>query len=243
MEESDEPPMDNWKQFHGTELGGLLSKIYGNEGRPQINYPKPKTKPRAAANDQPFLPCGKPGAVDARKSTKREVNLTVPQVGKAKRQTYSAIDCVPKRRNESLIKNEIDEIALRNSHYRPAHTRAVSTDAEKDKLSQICAYKGGKGLPTELIQPIGEAPFEAEARRKEADRMTKLREKYRGSDAKPAPRALSHAEQMEVQLTQEINERCDYLDSVKDLDISPAEISKVRSEINQRVEQLKRMTK
>jgi hypothetical protein len=37
---SEEEPMENWKQFHGTELGGLLGKIYGNDNKPLINYPK-----------------------------------------------------------------------------------------------------------------------------------------------------------------------------------------------------------
>jgi hypothetical protein len=239
---SEEEPMENWKQFHGTELGGLLGKIYGNDNKPLINYPKLKTKPKAADPQAPFLPCGKPGAVDARKATKREVNVNVPQVGKSKRQSYSAIDCVARRRNESVIKTELDEISLRNSHYRPAHTRAISTEAEKEKYSQICSFKGGKGLPAELTQPVGEAPFEAEAKRKEAERMSKLRAKYRGNESKPVPRELSHAEQMEVQLTQEINERCDYLDTMKEIGISPSEVTKIKSEINQRVAELKRLT-
>lgn len=238
--------MENWKQFHGTELEGLLGKIYGNDNKPLINYPKLKTKSKTAAagNPQaPFLPCGgKPGAVDARKATKREVNLNIPQVGKTKRQSYSAIDCVARRRNEAVIKTELEEISLRNAHYRPAHTRAISTEAEKEKYSQICSFKGGKGLPTELTQPVGEAPFEAEAKRKEAERMSKLRAKYRGNESKPAPRELSHAEQMEVQLTQEINERCDYLDAMKDIGISSSEVTKIKSEINQRVAELKRLT-
>ncbi len=240
---SSEEKLDNWKQFHGTELGGLLGKIYGNEGRPQINYPKPKQKKVNQEPLEPFLPGGNPaGSTDPRKVTRKEVNLTVPQVGKSKGTSISAIDCVPKRRNESSIKKEIDEIAMRNSRYRPAHTRAISTDAEKDKYSQICAYKGGKGLPEELIQPVGEAPFEVEAKRKESERMSKLRAKYRGtSNPAPAPRELSYSEQMGAQLTQEINERCDYLESMKDLGISPAESARIRAEISERAAQLKKL--
>ena len=74
MSNDDEEKMDNWKQFHGTELGGLMSKIYGNEGRPKINYPKPKVRKPAAPKER-FLPCGgKPDAQDPRKSTKRDVS-------------------------------------------------------------------------------------------------------------------------------------------------------------------------
>lgn len=242
MEENNEP-MENWKQFNGTELGGLLNKIYGNEGKPKINYPKPKTKQRV--NTEPFLPCGnKIDSTDPRKSTKRETNINIPKVGQNKKQTYSAIDCISHRKNETIIKAEIDDIVMRNSYYRPAHQRAISTDSEKDKLAQICTYKGGKGLPTELIHPVGEAPFEVEAKRKEAERMSKLQAKYRGTSnsAPPQPRALSHSEQMEGQLTQEINERCDYLESMKDIGLPPSETSRIQAEISQRVNELKRLT-
>jgi hypothetical protein len=233
--------MENWKQFNGTELGGLMNKIYGNEGKPQINYPRLKTKPRE--NVDPFLPCGgNPGAVDPRKATRKKVEVEVPKLGRSEKSSRSAVQSIPRRRQESVIKAELDEISMRAAHYRPAHTRAISTDAEKDKYSQICAFKGGKGLPEELLQPIGEAPFELEAKRKEADRLSKLRIKYRGPDAVPVQsRQLSHREVMATQLTQEINERCDYLDSMKAIGASVAETAVVRAEIAQRVAELKRM--
>mmetsp|Transcript_10090 Transcript_10090/g.10568 ORF Transcript_10090/g.10568 Transcript_10090/m.10568 type:complete len:248 (+) Transcript_10090:50-793(+) len=243
-ENNNNEPMENWKQFQGTELGGLLTKIYGNDSKPQINYPKPKTKQKI--NTEPFLPCGNSiTSTDPRKSTKREVNINVPQVGKGKKQSYSAIDYISHRKNENVIKAEIDDIVMRNSHYRPAHQKAISTESEKDKLAQICTYKGGKGLPSELIHPIGEAPFEVEAKRREAERMSKLRAKYRGTsnNPPPQPRALTHTEEMEVQLTQEINERCDYLESMKQIGgLTPAETNRIQSEISQRVNELKRLT-
>mmetsp|Transcript_21438 Transcript_21438/g.31061 ORF Transcript_21438/g.31061 Transcript_21438/m.31061 type:complete len:244 (+) Transcript_21438:107-838(+) len=237
--------MDNWKQFHGTELGGLMSKIYGNEGRPKINYPKPKTKPKQATD--PFLPCGgKPNAVDPRKATRKAVNVAVPKCGKPSMGPISAINCVPRRRQEALIKDEIQDITMRKNHYRPAYVKPVSTDAEKDKYSQICAYKGGKGLPSELTQPVGDAPFELEARRKEAERMEKVRSKYRrGAPSAPPqpPRELSHREMMANQLAQEIDERCEFLQSMNEIGASASETSAVRAEIAQRVAELKRMEK
>jgi hypothetical protein len=33
--------LENWKQFQGTELGGLLKSIYGQQ-RPKVLLPKPK---------------------------------------------------------------------------------------------------------------------------------------------------------------------------------------------------------
>lgn len=43
MKENDYERLENWKQFQGTELGGLLKSIYGQQ-RPKVNLPKPRTK-------------------------------------------------------------------------------------------------------------------------------------------------------------------------------------------------------
>lgn len=240
-----EEKLENWKQFHGTELGGLMSKIYGNEGRPKINYPKPKQK-KSTEDRQAFLPCGgNLGAQDPRKSTKRDVKLAVPKLGKAKSErSYSAIDCVPRRRNEDVIRDEINEIAMRRAHFRPAHTKAISTDAEKDKYSQICTFHGGKGLPEQLTQPVGEAPFELAAKKKEAERMKNLRSKYRRGGPDPdigAPVQLSHQETMAQQLTEEINERCEHLKEMTELGASARDTATIRAEIAQRVADLKKL--
>ena len=45
------------------------------------------------------------------------------------------------------IKKEIDDIVMRQNHYRPGHVRAVATDAEKDRLNQIFTHHGGTTLP------------------------------------------------------------------------------------------------
>jgi hypothetical protein len=244
MSEDGEEKLENWKQFHGTELGGLMTKIYGNEGRPKINYPKPKQKKPSEVKET-FLPCGgKPGAQDPRKSTKRDVKVAVPKLGKKSGSGYSAIDCVPRRRNEDVIRDELDEIAMRRAHYRPAHTKAVSTDAEKDKYSQICTFHGGKGLPEQLTQPVGEAPFEIQAKKKEAERMKNLRSKYRRGGPEPevrAPTQLSHQETLAQQITEEINERCDHLKEMTELGASARETATIRAEIAQRVADLKKL--
>ena len=41
------------------------------------------------------------------------------------------------------IKKEQSDVAMRMNAYRPAHIRAVGTDAEKERLSQIFTYHGG----------------------------------------------------------------------------------------------------
>ena len=73
--------MNNWKQFQGTELGSLMSSIYGNQNRPKISYPKPKTKPMTKEQmAKGFQYVGaKPDAADPRKSTRRDVKINRPK--------------------------------------------------------------------------------------------------------------------------------------------------------------------
>lgn len=143
MDNSEEQPMENWKQFHGTELGGLMSQLYGNQNKPKINYPKPKQR----KDSQPtavFLPGGgKVTAVDPRKATRRPVSIDVPKpTGGVKSKDYKPIDLVIRRRNSDMIGKELEEIRMKQTYYRPAHTRDISSDAEKERLSQMFTHKG-----------------------------------------------------------------------------------------------------
>jgi hypothetical protein len=240
MEE--EQTMDNWKQFHGTELGGLLSKIYGNENRPVINYPKPKVKPRTQTD--PYLPVGgKVGATDPRKATRKDVNVEVPKVGVGASNIARRpmIANVQRRKNEAIIKNELEDIKMRNALYRPAYVKPVSTEAEKEKLSQINTFHGGKALPAEGLHPEGEAPFERQARLKEEERMTKLRNKYNPT---PAPRqapALSNKETLAQMISDEITERCDHLEFLERGNGNRQEIAAIKMEIVKRTKELQKL--
>jgi hypothetical protein len=249
---SSEEKMDNWKQFQGTDLGSLMGSIYGNENKPKINYPKPKARAKAAPPTEPFLPGGaKAGATDPRKATKVDKKVNVPSVGRGSGgRAYSKVDFIPHRRCEHTSKAEIDEIVMRQQHYRPAHVKAVSTEAEKDKYSQICTFKGGKGLPAEMIHPQGEAPFERAEKKREQERIRESRDKHaikRGQHIAAAPvRAapqLSHHENLATQISGEIQERCDHLDEMAGMGASQAEMAAVRKEISKRVAELKVLEK
>ena len=103
---------EHWKQFHGTELGSLLAGIYGGT-KPKINYPKIK-KDKHASNieDLTWRPISnKPYAVDPRKTTRRKVDLDVPKMrGGKSHAPLALIDCIPKRKNEIEIRQEIEDI-------------------------------------------------------------------------------------------------------------------------------------
>ena len=70
---------DNWKQFLGSELGSVLSGIYGNQ-RPKINYPVPKKKSFDPAK-QKFLPVNSKiqssAYQDPRKTTRRHLTMSL----------------------------------------------------------------------------------------------------------------------------------------------------------------------
>jgi hypothetical protein len=249
--EPGEEKMDNWRQFQGSELGALMGSIYGAD-KPKVRYPKPAQRKKAPPPSEPFLPGGaRAGASDPRKATRVDKKVSVPAVGRGGGggggggRAFSRVDFIPHRRSEGASKAEIDDIVMRQQHFRPAHVKAVSTDAEKEKYSQICTYKGGKGLPAEMIHPQGEAPFERAQKKQEADRMRQAREKHalkRGilpsAPARSAP-VLSHHENLATQISAEIQERCDYLDEMTAMGASAADMATVRGEISKRVAELK----
>jgi hypothetical protein len=96
---------DNWKQFQGTELGSLLSGIYGN--KPKIVYPKLNRVSSGSTieNREGWRPTiNKPTAVDPRKTTRRPIDLIVPKMkGGKSHKSLALIDCIPRRKNENVI--------------------------------------------------------------------------------------------------------------------------------------------
>jgi hypothetical protein len=234
-------PMDNWKQFQGTELGGLMSQIYGNQ-RPVINYPKPKAKKNPLPAKDWVAAGNKADAVDPHKTTRRAVNIDVPKLGKATNDnSLKPVDLINKRRSADTIKVEMDDIKYRQSHFRPAYVQPMSSDSEKDRLNQIFTFKGGKGLPENLTHPVGEAPFEAAQRRKEQQRVDAIRDRRSGAPQRRISAPLSESEQMAQQITAEIDERRNYLEEMRDIGVKSDQETRIRSEIARKVEELNRL--
>lgn len=248
--EGDAAPGQNWRQFQGTELGGLMARLYGNENKPVVNYPKPKQK--KFTPPPTFIPGGaKHDSTDPRKSTFTKgvpIDVPVPTGGRKPRK-WAAVDLIPHRKAGNTIQTELDDIRMRQAHYRPAHSQAYSSAEEKDKYAQICQYKGGKGLPEELTQAKGDAPFEVQRKNKENELFAqrKLAKLQRQGKAPPvaAPSApLSATEQLMEQITEEIRERTEYLAEIADAGGSNAKIvSQMRGEISERVSRLRQLEK
>ena len=256
-----EPRLDNWRQFQGTELGSLLGQIYGKSSRPKINYPKPKARANPESfKKENFIPVNaKSTAVDPRKSTFKKVSVNTPKHSYSgfnssgthcnpnfieANSAYPAVNSLMKRKNKQAIDVEMDDIRMKNEYYRPAHIKAYSSDKEKDRLSQIFTYKGGKALPTELSYPISVAPFELAEKAHQLALENAMRAK-RGlaekapANYKPPPRALSDKEQLAQQIEAEIGDRTEYLQSMKSCKaLSRTDETRLRDEIRARVSEL-----
>jgi hypothetical protein len=229
---------EHWRQFHGTELGGFLTQIYGNKGaQSRVSYPIINKKNKSFEPTSSFVSSGNPSK-DMRHV--KEVKVIVPQfkklsVGGKK----SQVEYIPRRKSENIIKAEIDDIKIKSQYYRPPVSRLISSDAEKERYSQICAYKGGKGLPQELTQPVGEAPFELAQRLKETKRIDGVRSKRNPSRSITA-QALSVEEELAQQIMIEIDERRKYVQEMRLLgSLSNVEERRLLDEIASRVAHLK----
>ena len=235
MSEGDE----HWRQFQGTELGSLMSQLYGNQNKPKINYPKPRTTPSLPQKE--FIPGGsKLDANDPRKSTRRSVSLTVPKVAIRVTESIKPIDVIPRRRHAEKIKEELDDIVMRNTCYRPAHVKPSSTEYEKERLNQIFSFKGGKALPEELTNPVRETPMELSAKKKEAERIAAIRERRGISQKVVAATVLSNSEQFADQIVQEINDRRQYIEEMRSMGaLKPAIEAALKAEIASKLNELK----
>lgn len=230
---------ENWRQFQGTELGNLMAQLYGNQNKPKINYPKPRTVPSLPQKD--FIPGGSNfDAVDPRKVTRRSVNMIVPKVASRPMEVHKPIDIIPKRRNAEKIKLELDDINMRNTYYRPAHVKPTSCDYEKERLNQIFSFKGGKALPEELTNPIGLTPMELAERKRETDRIATIKERRGITKQVVVANVLNSSEQFAQHIVQEIEERRLHLEEMKRLGaLKPSDEAALKSEIATKLRELK----
>lgn len=245
---------NNWQQFQGTELGSVLAGIYGN--KPKINYPKPKqSKTAFNPNSQRFGPVNAKvvhGASDPKRATRRDTSgiLVVPHgfTGGQQRQAYHPIQFTEKRKAAAEMKEEMLVQKERTRAYRPAFKGRMIGEAEKERFTQICAFKGGKGLMEGVVAEATTAPFELAEIKKQKDMESRFRSTRKGLSArverdpnlpKPAPTALNDKERLASQIQQEIDERCDYLEEMQGMGaISKKDQAQVKDEIKQRTLEL-----
>lgn len=246
---------ENWKKFQGSELGSLLAGIYGGT-KPKIKYPNPKTNQSAPDinNSTWRAVSNKLGAIDPKKTTRRDTShMFVPKVnGGRGRSTLALVDRIPQRRKEDVIKNEMEDMKQKMTAYRPARTHGARGVDEKDRLGQIFAFKGGKGLPEELTGVVQEAPFEREAKRKDNLINSKYKivngQKFKIEDLKgcetvaPAPLSTSDSNKDAIvdQILGEIDERREHLNELRG-HLSQQQQDQLKLEIQSRLCELEKL--
>ena len=120
-------------------------------------------------------------------------------------------------------------------------------DYDDDWWWKFHLHTGGKCLPSEITYPVSEAPFEIKQRLEEAEGLDRMRMR-RGLPPKQQPHQrssnLGAAELLAEQISQEINERREYLEEMSQLgSLSSAEERKIKAEISQRVHELQSLDK
>jgi hypothetical protein len=249
--------LQNWRMFQGTQLGSVLAGIYGNKQK--VNYPIPKKAKNAFdPSKHKFQPVNAPvvhAPQDPRKTTRRDIsNFHVPtgfHGGHSQPSSVHAISIIPHRKGAAEIRAEMEEIAERQRHYRPALGRVMG-ESEKDRFAQICTHKGGKALMAGVLPAVSEAPFETMEKNKRAQLEQKFRSSRKGlsarntnsTQANVAPAPVSEAQQLASHIQSEIEERCSYLEEMQSMGaISKGEIQTLQAEIKQRTLELIKLNK
>lgn len=241
-----------WKAFDtSSEAGRLLRQIYGAKG-PPVNVPLPRKSKSSKLPTEGWRPVSnKPGQVDPRTATRsinkeRQLDVPLPNAYQASGgKKFAAIDFVERKRSNLVIGEEIADLKMRTAAYRPAHVRPQGEE-EKVRLGEICAFKGGKALPTELTAvPMDVLPSEQLRRAKEADRLDKVRRRRAGlpeyDDAPRQSKASLGMSAMAEQLVGEIEERRAHLAEMEHLGMKTGNERVIAGEIKARLTELRRI--
>ena len=242
---------DEWRAFrHDTEAGRLLARLYGVDNRSNtttnISYPKLKAKQNPNNQQRPLHHDAQWRSVGAhtrdptekRYDRAKAAKVPVPKFGRNKIDSTrsSAVDRIPHRRSAQSCSNEVANGRKQSGAYRPPRQNAIYSEAEKEKLSEINTYRGGKILPTDLTHPVAPLPSEIEKRQREADRLRK-------SQMDEPHASQSSSTTLFDQILNEINERRAWQSEMEVIGAGGKSRQKTVEEISARVKELHRIDK
>ena len=243
---------DEWRAFrHDTEAGRLLARLYGVDNRSNttnISYPTLKAKQNPNNQQQPlhhdaqWRSVGAPHTrdpTDKRYDRAKAAKVPVPKFGRNKIDSArsSAVDRIPHRRSARSCSNEVANGRKQSGAYRPPRQNDIYSEAEKEKLSEINTYRGGKILPTDLTHPVAPLPSEIEKRQREADRLKKSQSQM------DEPHASQSSSTLFDQILNEINERRAWQSEMEVIGEGGKSRQKTVEEISARVKELHRIDK
>ena len=242
---------DEWRAFrHDTEAGRLLARLYGVDNRSNttnISYPKikkqlPNNQQQPLHHDAQWRSVGAPHTrdpTDKRYDRAKAAKVPVPKFGRNKIDSArsSAVDRIPHRRSARSCSNEVANGRKQSGAYRPPRQNDIYSEAEKEKLSEINTYRGGKILPTDLTHPVAPLPSEIEKRQREADRLRKSQSQM------DEPHASQSSSTLFDQILNEINERRAWQSEMEVIGEGGKSRQKTVEEISARVKELHRIDK
>lgn len=228
-----------WKIFgRDTHAGRVLHQVYKLPQAPKIDYPKVKTNP----NPKPLG-----GTNLIKKNCPQKTKIDYPSPIKKEEKKISKVDLIPKRKNEKVIREEIEK--MKENVERP-----VNKGVDRERLiSELqVKFKNGRGaLPKKAQLPLSE-PIESEVNEEEIKQNAKkklngklnfLKEKkeekipnkaYEGNELK------AELQQMFDSIVEEMEERQNFLETLKDLDESELK-ERIKKEIVERVSELQKI--
>ncbi|CAM9399688.1 unnamed protein product [Choristocarpus tenellus] len=235
-----------WKCLHDDpETAKLLKKIYGI--RPEINYPKIKTIPRA---NLPPTPQVKDPKQISKKTNK---GVRVPKFrGNARdngvQNANPAIIRRSQRKPGPAIAQEQAELWDKIAHYRPPFIKPIG-DNEKERLAERFEFGGGKALPDEMTTPAGTTPSEERWKQLEANRVARVRRRRKGLPEEVV-KDFGHRGEgdsleftMFDQVASEIEERQKFLLDARASGVPFDDEPRIKAEISQRISELDRLRK
>ena len=242
---------EQWRAFrHDTEAGRLLARLYGVDNRSNttnISYPKLKAKQNPNNQQQTLHHDAQWRSVGAhtrdptekRYDRAKAAKVPVPKFSRNKIDSTrsSAVDRIPHRRSARSCSNEVANGRKQSGAYRPPRQNDIYSEAEKEKLSEINTYRGGKILPTDLTHPVAPLPSEIEKRQREADRLRKSQSQM------DEPHASQSSSTLFDQILNEINERRAWQSEMEVIGEGGKSRQKTVEEISARVKELHRIDK
>ena len=207
-----------------TEAGRIMYRYYGSHCKPQINYPKIKTKtPQQLAEEKKMKETAKKPCPQNTK-----INYPIPK-SKAPA-PIAAINYVPKRKSQTAIQKELEDAKKKPlARPKPGQNRAAMID----KLQED--YQFSIGILPKSVQPASMKFEEAKVNGKLSKANTKPVERKNKTE-------LEELDDLFEAIAGEIEERQDHLNAVLKCGKNEEIERRIKSEITSRFSELQRIT-
>jgi len=240
-----------WKQFGmDTEAGRMLSKLYGRQAKPVINYPK--INKRIPQPSKPFIPGGGRVESDPRTAERKKeaaLKTAVPKFTCATKyksefdrlyeqaKNPAPIDRIPRRKEQSVIRAQTKDIERRN-YFHPS-TKPVCTEEKKSQLQAINTFQGGRILPQGMLPGPGQMPAHLDPKAIPANLQVPKKGK---TEISLAPAQSVHEKRFD-ELVNEIEERRTFLQRMEELGNAHQWKNKIENEIKEKVKEMEQLHK